>query len=245
MRSLGAVRRPRDLVVAAVAVAVTALAAWAARGTALDGIDRAMFTALNSLPAQLYRPLWLLQLVGVLGMPVLVAVAAAGVRRFRLAVGLLLLVPAKLVVEYDILKALVTRPRPGASVPGAVLREVPVAGAAFPSGHAVILFGMVTLLSPYLSRRARILTVAVAVVAALARVYLGAHTPLDVIGGATTGVAVGALLTLLVGVSRERAAGGPSSSRPEPKSPGPRADPPGTVRINRVEDEGDDGRNHT
>ncbi len=49
-----------------------------------------------------------------LGAPVVVAVVALGARKFRLATALVLLVPAKLIVERGgILKALVNRERPG------------------------------------------------------------------------------------------------------------------------------------
>ncbi|WP_272937650.1 phosphatase PAP2 family protein [Mycolicibacterium tusciae] len=57
-----------------------------------------------------------------------------------------------------------------------------------------------------MSRRWRAVILVIAVVAAAARIYLGAHSPLDVIGGAAAGLAIGALLNLLVGV-RGRADG--------------------------------------
>ena len=58
---------------------------------------------------------------------------------------------------------------------------------------------MATLLWPYLPGRWRWLPVAVALANAVARIYLGAHNPLDVVGGAGIGVALGALLTMVVG----------------------------------------------
>src|SRR5262249_55694588 len=97
---------------------------------------------------------------------------------------------------------LVSRERPGASIPRAVLRGVPAAGLSFPSGHAIILFGMVALLGPYLRRRWRLVVLVIAALAAAVRVYLGAHSPLDVTGGAAAGLAVGAVLNLVVGVSQ-------------------------------------------
>ena len=36
----------------------------------------------------------------------------------------------------------------------------------------------------------------------LARIYLGAHNPLDVIGGVGLGIAIGGLINLVVGVPR-------------------------------------------
>ncbi|MET7771806.1 phosphatase PAP2 family protein [Nocardia sp. NPDC005366] len=199
-------RSPRTAGLAAVALAATAIAAWTAHTTVLTGLDSTLFHAVNTLPDDLFRPLWLLQLSGVLGAPALVAIVALLLGRYRLASGLVLLIPAKLILERDVLKALVHRPRPAVTMSDPVLRDVPTAGLSFPSGHAVILFGTATLLAPYLSRAARTAVFVFASLAATARVYLGAHAPLDVIGGAAAGVLLGATLTLVVGVSEHRTA---------------------------------------
>lgn len=193
-------RRWADAVTALVAVAVTALCAWAVAPGTVGALERRLFATVNGWPDALQWPLWVFQTLGVLGMPLVVAVVAAALRRWRLALALVLLVPLKLVVEKDLLKELVHRERPGTTIPGAVLRDVPSAGLSFPSGHAVIAFGIVVLLAPYLRRRWLLLVVALAVLNSLARVYLGGHAPLDVVGGAAAGAAIGALLNLLVGV---------------------------------------------
>ncbi|WP_083889924.1 phosphatase PAP2 family protein [Nocardia pneumoniae] len=197
-------RRVADLQLAVSGVVVSAATAWACGSGFVERADHRLFRMINTLPDGLFRPLWLIQLTGVLGAPAVVAAIALLARRFRLAAGLLLLIPAKLVVERDILKSLVVHGRPGAIMPEAVLRDVPTAGLAFPSGHALLLFGMATLLLPYSSRGQRAVTLAIAILAAVARIYLGAHTPLDVVGGAAAGIAVGALLNLIVGVGSPR-----------------------------------------
>jgi membrane-associated phospholipid phosphatase len=207
-----AVRRRRvDLATVLVAGAGTALCAWAVAPGRVGDVERAAFRFVNGWPDAMRWPLWGFQTLGVLGMPLLVAAGALVLRRWRLTLGLVLLVPLKLFVEHEILKQFVRRERPGTTIPDAVLRNVPSAGPSFPSGHAIIAFGIVVLLWPYLSRRWRAVAVALAVLNAVARVYLGGHAPLDVVDGAFAGATTAALVNLAVGVSPGRwcAAAGP------------------------------------
>ena len=63
--------------------------------------------------------------------------------------------------------------------------------------------------SPYLSRRARRVAWTLAAVVCLSRVYVGVHWPLDVIGGAAVGFAVGAAVHVVLGAP----GGNPSAGR--------------------------------
>jgi undecaprenyl-diphosphatase len=209
-----ATRRPADAVTVLAGLAGTALCAWVVSPGTVGALERDVFLVVNGWPDALRWPLWVFQTLGVLGMPLIVAAGALWYRRWRLAAGLLLLVPLKLVVEREVLKVLVQRERPGTVIEGAVLRDVPSAGLSFPSGHAIIAFGIVTLLWPYLRPRWRAAALALAVLNSLARVYLGAHAPLDVIGGACAGVAVGGALNLLLGVSADRVEASRSPTAP-------------------------------
>jgi membrane-associated phospholipid phosphatase len=185
------------LVAAGLALAVAS--ALVASGGRVGAVERAVFGAVNGLPDALYLPMWVFQLLGLVGLPAAFAAYALYRRQPRLAVGLLVLIPLKLLVEKKLIKALVQRERPGRTEPGAVLRDVPSAGNSFPSGHAIIAFGIATLLTPYLDRRGRAVVWTLAGLNAVARVYLGAHNPLDVVCGAGLGLILGGVLTLILG----------------------------------------------
>ncbi|MBN1092860.1 phosphatase PAP2 family protein [Blastococcus sp. TML/M2B] len=193
-------RRRSDVVLAAGGIAVTAACATAVSDGTVDTWERRLFALVNDRSDAWETPLWAVQLLGVLGTPLVVAAGALLLRRPRLAAALVLLVPLKLVVERGVLKELVHRERPGTTIPGAVLRDVPSAGGSFPSGHAIVAFGVAVLLLPYLARRWQVVVLVLAVLNSVARVYLGGHAPLDVVGGAAAGVALAATLDLLLGV---------------------------------------------
>jgi undecaprenyl-diphosphatase len=153
----------------------------------------------------------LFQYLGVLAMPLIIAVGALAFRRWRLAAALVLVVPLKLAAE-RMAKLLVERERPGTTVPDAILRGVHPAGLSFVSGHAIITFAVAGLLALVLPRRWAIVTLVLATLNGVARVYLGAHNPLDVVGGAAIGLAIAAVLDLVLDVARGH--GGSQTGQP-------------------------------
>ena len=193
----------RDLIVLVASVAVFAICAVVAADGRVGPIERAAFRAVNGLPEWLYGSMLAFQYLGVLAMPLVVAVGALAFRRWRLAAALVLVVPLKLALE-RVVKLLVQRERPGTTVPDAILRGVHPAGLSFVSGHAIITFAIAGLLALVLPRRWAVLGFVLASLNAVARVYLGAHNPLDVVGGAAVGLAIAAALDLVLDVARDR-----------------------------------------
>jgi len=192
--------------VLAASLAVFAICAVIAADGRVGPAERAVFHAVNGLPGWLYQPMLVAQYLGVLAVPLVVAVAALLWRRWRLAAALVLVVPCKLVLE-RVAKLLVHRQRPGTTVPDAILRGVPHGGLSFTSGHAIITFAIAGLLVLVLPRRWGVVALVLAACNAVARVYLGAHNPLDVVGGAAIGLAIAAVLDMLLNVAHDH--GGP------------------------------------
>jgi undecaprenyl-diphosphatase len=210
----GAGRRiRRDLIVLAASLAVFAVCAVIVADGRVSPAERAVFHAVNGLPGWLYRPMLAAQFLGVLAMPLVVAAGALVWRRWRLAAALVLVVPLKLGLE-RVAKLLVQRQRPGTTVPDAILRGVPHGGLSFTSGHAIITFAIAGLLVLVLPRWWGVAAFVLATCNAVARVYLGAHNPLDVVGGAAIGLMIAAILDLILDVARHRERGPPGQSTP-------------------------------
>lgn len=72
----------------------------------------------------------------------------------------------------------------------------------FVSGHSAVAAALATAAAPYLSRRLRRVAWALALTVGLARVYVGAHLPLDVVGGLLVGWVTGSLVHHALGVPR-------------------------------------------
>jgi membrane-associated phospholipid phosphatase len=156
------------------------------------------FRFLDKLPGAIYWPMWAVMQLGNLVVVPVLALIALGFKRFRLAAALAISGTLVWLVA-KVIKRLVERGRPGELVENIILRHAPAAGNGFISGHAAVAFAMAAVLSPYLNRQLQVVAWALAVLVCIARVYVGAHLPLDVIGGAGFGLAVGALVNLLLG----------------------------------------------
>jgi len=87
-------------------------------------------------------------------------------------------------------KYIVGRPRPALLLDTVVTREVIVRGHGFPSTHVALATAISLALLPYLPKKLRWLPIVWIGLVAWSRLYLGVHTPLDVLGGFLLGALV-------------------------------------------------------
>jgi uncharacterized membrane protein YbhN (UPF0104 family)/membrane-associated phospholipid phosphatase len=159
-----------------------------------------LFRLINdlALPGWTRWPVWGVMQLGVIGAVPLVALLALATRRIRLAAyaalagGTIYLV-AKLVKEF------VQRGRPQTLLEDVYIFDVPDRGLGYVSGHSAVAVALATVASPFLGRRARRVAWGLAGLVCVARIYVGSHLPLDVLGGAALGWAAGALVLLAFG----------------------------------------------
>jgi len=96
-----------------------------------------------------------------------------------------------------LVKQMVRRPRPAALVSGARTRGRDASGLGYLSGHAGVAVALGTAVFPRLGPSGRAEVAAAVPIVGLSRIYVGAHLPLDVAGGAGLGLAVEAAVALV------------------------------------------------
>jgi membrane-associated phospholipid phosphatase len=97
-----------------------------------------------------------------------------------------------------VVKARIGRGRPADHLDDVVIRGRPASGLGFPSGHTAVAVATATVASRQLGREWSAVLAAAALTTGVARMYVGAHLPLDVVGGAGLGLAVGSAVALVV-----------------------------------------------
>lgn len=183
------------LVLALVALALTAVTI---RPDDVPVLEEDAFWLLNDLPRWLFVVIWLPMQAGAVGAVALFTAIAALARRRLLAVEL----AAAGILAWWLAKAIKVffdRPRPGVLFEDAYLHGDVVHGLGYLSGHAAIAATLATVAGPWLPRRLRRLAWGLALVVGASRIYVGAHLPLDVLGGYALGWAIGAAVHLALG----------------------------------------------
>jgi undecaprenyl-diphosphatase len=189
--------RRLDVALVAAGVVVLATSALLAR-RGVYGWEATIFQAINGLPGSIRAFIWALNQYGTAITIPLAAVAALVFRKWRMAIslavsGVAVYWLAKVIKEY------VARGRPAALLEGVVEREAfaPMS-LGYPSGHAAVAWAITVIVLAYLGRPWRIAAIVLAIIVPLYRMYVAAHLPLDLIGGAALGVTVASAVNLLL-----------------------------------------------
>jgi glycosyltransferase 2 family protein len=175
------------------AILVTALSA---RRSRVGHCETKAFRAVNGLPGSLYIPAWVIMQLGTLG----AAPAAAGAALLahdRALAGRLLAGGTGTWALSKLVKQIVRRPRPATLVSGTRSRGPDASGLGYLSGHAGVAAALGAAAFPRLSPSGRAAVAAIVPIVGLSRIYVGAHLPLDVAGGAALGLAADAALALV------------------------------------------------
>jgi membrane-associated phospholipid phosphatase/predicted Ser/Thr protein kinase len=201
----GYARHPGDVVRLVLGTLILLVTASVIHADRIGTRETDLFRLVNDLglPSWSDPGVWLVMQLGVIGAVPVVAAVALGLRRLRLALDAVLAAGgiylfAKLVKEF------VKRGRPQTLLDPVHILGEPARGLGYVSGHSAVAVALATVASPYLGRRGRRVAWALAAAVCLSRMYVGAHLPLDVIGGAAMGWAAGGLVHLILGAPESR-----------------------------------------
>lgn len=165
----------------------------------IPSVEESAFEWINGWPDWIALPLWPVMQFGMVGAPFVAGGVAWYFTRKRQPAIALAATGFSMWIFAKIVKAVVDRPRPGGLLDDVAYRvDGGPDGLGFVSGHAVLGFVMAVIATPYVGRQWAAVLWALAFGAATLRIYVGAHLPLDSVGGAGLGVAAGALALLII-----------------------------------------------
>lgn len=165
--------------------------AVAAKRSELHPAEQRAFRTINELDDSAHRPLWAVMQAGSLG----AVGAASGLAWFAGRRSLAVSLGGAGTAVWGgakVVKQAFGRGRPADHVEEAHIRGNPASGLGFPSGHAAVALTMAVIAAPDLGPVGKAAVFAAAGLTAFGRVYVGAHLPADVVGGAGIGLAAGA-----------------------------------------------------
>lgn len=179
-----------DTIRSATAFAVLIIGAIIARN-GVPRVEATVFERINQLPDFLYPIVWpVMQLGSVLGAMTVAVIMGLKTRRWSIGVCTAAAIGTTWLVAKWV-KDQVGRGRPLGVGLEVNLRDHAIYGMGYVSGHAAIATCLYTMVVPHLRQRYRPVALAAVLVVCFARIYSGAHLPLDVVGGAALGMLIG------------------------------------------------------
>lgn len=183
-------RRHHPVAIALTAVALLILGLIAAR-PGVSAAERSVFAAFNQLGGGWWIVLFPVMQLGTLFAGPSAALAALITGR-RLLAGELLVAGVGGWLIARVAKLVAGRPRPSFFIPETIIRGGEASGLGYPSGHVTVATALVTVLAAWLPRRWEAPLWGLVVLVGIGRMYVGAHLPLDVVGGMVLGGLIGA-----------------------------------------------------
>ena len=178
----------------ALAVVVVAASGHKARARDMSSGEERVFRSFNSLPNALHGPVWAVMQSGSLA-AVFVAAGVQARRRDNTRAAAVLVAGVGVWGVVKVAKPMVGRGRPAAELGGVVVRGHAQTGLGFPSGHAAVAATLALALAHGHTRPVTAAALGVAAATGGARMYVGAHLPLDIAGGLAIGAIGGGLAT--------------------------------------------------
>ncbi|NNF54655.1 MAG: phosphatase PAP2 family protein [Acidimicrobiales bacterium] len=177
----------------ATGVLVAAALGWKASRHSVSAREERIFRTFNDAHDALHLPAWVVMQSGSLA--AVVVVSAELLKRGRKQTAAASLVAGIAVWSgVKIIKPIVGRGRPSACLADVTVRGSAQSGLGFPSGHAAVATTLALIATRGAGPMARSSAVMVAGVTGAARMYVGAHLPLDVVEGVTLGLLCGHLV---------------------------------------------------
>jgi undecaprenyl-diphosphatase len=168
----------------------------AARRPRVDPAEESVFRAANGADDRLRTPVRAVMQAGTYATVPALAVVLALTGRRRVAAEVALGGTAAWLLAKTV-KPLAGRPRPASVLEGVHVRESIAGDLGWVSGHTAVATTLALTLAPIVPGWAVPMLTAVAATTAFGRMYVGAHLPLDLVGGAGLGMMVAAAVRAL------------------------------------------------
>ena len=184
--------QPLRILSGASALLVLTSTARKARAGGVSPGEEHVFRSVNGLPNALHGPLWAVMQSGSLA-AVFVAAGAQARRQTTARTVAVLIAGVGIWGGAKVIKPLVGRGRPAAEIDDVVVRGHDQSGLGFPSGHSAVAATLAIALSHGHGAAAGAGALGLAALTGGARMYVGAHLPLDIAGGLALGALGGGL----------------------------------------------------